>query len=232
MFTGLIEQRGTLAGRTRRGPGARLRVHGLAPSFLVLGESIAVDGVCLTVDAITPEGFEADASAETLERTTLGALELGSGVNLERALAVGGRLGGHIVGGHVDVVSSLVEKRPLGDAVELDFALPAVLAHLVAEKGSVAVNGVSLTVNRVTDALFSVVLIPASQRVTQLHTLRPGARVNLEADVLARYVARLAATLGPPAMQLGTSVADSGAGTTDSKKDALWEDLLSRAGYM
>lgn len=211
VFTGLVEEKGTIASRAPRGPGARL---GIRCSFgmLEVGESIAVDGACLTVDAVIPGGFEADCSAETLARTTLGALRTGSEVNLERALALGARLGGHIVTGHVDGVGALVARKPVGDAVAMTFELPKELARFVAEKGSITVGGVSLTVNGVSGLRFDVTIIPRTLRDTTLGALEPGGKVNLEVDVLARYVARL----------MG---ADDGG-------DAAWMERLRRAGFV
>jgi riboflavin synthase len=194
VFTGLIEEKGILRARTPRGPGARVRIAcTLAP--LELGESISVDGVCLTVDAIVrgaEPGFEADCSQETLARTTLGTVPLGGGVNLERAAALGQRMGGHIVSGHVDGTGTVAEKRPVGDALHVEFAMPRDLARYVAEKGSICVNGVSLTVNSVGADRFSVVLIPHTLHKTTLDAIVVGSRVNLEVDIVARYVARLA----------------------------------------
>ncbi len=191
MFTGLVEEAGLLAARTPRGTSARLAIRcGLAA--LELGESVSVDGVCLTVDTITKDGFEADASSETLARTTLGALPLGAHVNLERAVAVGQRLGGHIVSGHVDGTGKLAERVDMGaGAVKMTFAPPGELRRYIAEKGSITVNGVSLTVNDVMKDGFSVMLIPHTLKKTSLDALRAGGAVNLEVDVLARYVARL-----------------------------------------
>jgi riboflavin synthase len=197
MFTGLVETTGALASRSARGGGMRmaLRVHfGAEP--LALGESIAVDGVCLSVDAVLPDGFECDASSETCSRTTLGALEPGSKVHLERALRVGDRLGGHLVTGHVDGVGTLVERRPAGEAVWMAFAAPVELARFLAEKGSVTVDGVSLTVNAISREIFEVTLIPHTLTKTKLGALAPGSRVNLEVDLIARYVERLTASQG------------------------------------
>ena len=207
VFTGLVEEKGTLRSRSPRGPGARVRIAcSLAP--LGLGDSISVDGVCLTVDAATPDGFEADCSQETLARTTLGTLPIGGGVNLERAVALGQRMGGHIVSGHVDGTGVVAEKRPLGDALQVDFAMPRDLARYVAEKGSICVNGVSLTVNAVTADRFSVALIPHTLHKTTLDDLTVGARVNLEVDVIARYVARLLDAGREPAQPGGASDED------------------------
>jgi riboflavin synthase len=198
MFTGLVEAMGTIAARAPRGPGARLAIRTElgGPSSgdpLALGESVAVDGACLTVDALLADGFEVDASGETLARTTLGALAVGSSVHLERAVRPSDRLGGHIVTGHVDGVGALAERRPDGEAVWMRFSMPRELARFVAEKGSVAVDGVSLTVNGAGPDSFEVTIIPHTSVKTKLGTLAVGERVNLEVDLVARYVARLTA---------------------------------------
>jgi riboflavin synthase len=195
MFTGLVETMGTLR-RRGGGPVARAVVEARFGGPLVLGESIAVNGVCLTVDRILEASFEVDMSEETLARTTLGDLPLGSRVHLERATPAGGRLGGHIVAGHVDGVGRVAERSPRGDAVRLAVKAPADLAPFLASKGSVAVDGVSLTLNAVAggpgdaEALFEVMLVPHTLAATSLGERRPGDRVNIEVDVLARYVAR------------------------------------------
>ena len=216
MFTGLVETRGVLAARTSRGRGARVTIATGLPE-LVLGESIATDGVCITVERITASGFEADLSFETLEKTTLGELPVGGGVNLERALPVGGRLGGHIVSGHVDGLGTVDAKSLVDGSVKVTFAVGPELAPFVAPKGSVAVNGVSLTVNGASDRTFDVVLVPHTQSVTKLHELPVKARINVEIDVLARYCARLLAfsTTAPAAA-----------------RDAAWLERLRAAGYM
>jgi len=197
VFTGLVETTGVLAERAARGPGARLFIRvaaALAGEPLVLGESITVDGACLSVVEIRPDGFAIDASQETLARTTLGTLvqpgqgAVGKRVNLERALRAGDRLGGHMVSGHVDDVAALLERHPVGEATAMTFALPAGLSRFVAEKGSITVSGVSLTVNAVRAGSFDVMLIPITLQVTSLGDLAPGDRVNLEVDLVARYV--------------------------------------------
>jgi riboflavin synthase len=194
MFTGLVAATGVLASRTPRGPGARLAVRTRLPDEpLTMGESIAIDGACLSVAAILPDGFEVDATAETLARTTLGRIAVGASVNLERAVRAGDRLGGHMVTGHVDGVGTLDARRPLGEAVHMSFALPVELARFVAEKGSIAINGVSMTVNAVPEGAFEVAVIPLTQQATNLGALAPGDRVNLEVDLIARYVARIVA---------------------------------------
>jgi riboflavin synthase len=198
MFTGIVERAGTLTAREQRGPGARLAVATggqLMRGSLIVGESVAVHGVCLTVQTITAEGFLCDASAETLAKTTLGTLATGSRVHLERALAVGDRLGGHIVSGHVDGKVRLRLREKVGEAVKLAFEIEdAGLARFVAPKGSAALDGVSLTVNGVAGTSFDVVIIPHTLAVTTLGDLSPGDEANLEVDVLARYVARLLET--------------------------------------
>ncbi len=200
MFTGLVAKAGTLATVRRAGDtndtrnlGARLEIRArFEDGPLALGESIAVNGACLTVDAIAPDGdgFEVDASAETLARTTLGALEVGSPVHLERALRAADRMGGHIVTGHVDGVGTLAERRAVGDAVWMAFRVPSELAKFIAEKGSIAVDGVSLTVNAVLGDRFEVTIIPHTLEKTTFGAIAPGSRVNLEVDLIARYVAR------------------------------------------
>ncbi|HTQ43955.1 MAG TPA: riboflavin synthase [Polyangiaceae bacterium] len=200
VFTGLVETMGVLAERTARGPGARLVIRAtLANEPLAMGESISVDGCCLSavelgptpdVAGSAPARFAVDATAETLARTTLGTLPVGKQVNLERAVRAGDRLGGHLVTGHVDAVGKLLERREVGEAVAMRFSLPAELARFVAEKGSVAVGGVSLTVNAVSAESFDVMIIPITLRVTTLGELAPGDPVNLEVDLVARYVAR------------------------------------------
>jgi riboflavin synthase len=194
MFTGLVMAMGTLAAREARGPGAKLAFRAkLDGEPLALGESIAVSGCCLSVTTALPDGFEVDASAETLARTTLGNLVPGSTVHLERALRADDRMGGHIVTGHVDGVGSLLERTPVGDAVGLVFGVPVDLAPFVAEKGSITVEGVSLTVNSVGPDRFGVTIIPITQEKTHLGRLTVGDPVNLEVDLIARYVGRLLA---------------------------------------
>ena len=231
MFTGLVETKGTLeqitGSSTRSARESRLVVRGeLGPEALALGESIAVDGVCLTVAAIVKPGpgpcvFEADASAETLEKTTLGDLVAGTRVNLERAVALGARMGGHIVSGHVDGVGTIVEKTPVGGAVKVTFQVPADLVRYIAQKGSICVSGVSLTVNNVAGDRFDVVLVPHTRDKTSLDALPVGSRVNLEVDLLARYVARL--------LECGGGSPSS---PDHASSDAAWTDRLQRAGYL
>ncbi len=197
MFTGIVEQIGTIVAREPRGVAARFVVS-CAWSDLALGESIATAGVCLTVASIRSEhgsfAFEADASPETLERSTLIDARPGRRVNLERALQPQSRMGGHIVGGHVDARGKLLSRRAWGEAEQLTFELPKPIAHFVAPKGSITIDGVSLTVNHVRDSEsggdFDVVIVPHTLKNTTLIDLTVGSPVNLEVDVLARYVVR------------------------------------------
>jgi riboflavin synthase len=193
VFTGLVEDVGTLARVT---PRADATVLAIAPrdipvGELVLGESIAIDGTCLTVTARDEGSFEVLASLETLARTTLGALQPGERVNLERAVRPSDRLGGHIVAGHVDGVGEIAARTPLGAAIEVEFRAPAELLRYVVEKGSIAVDGISLTVNRVSEYAFAVALIPHTLAMTTLGDKAVGAKVNLEVDVIAKYVEKL-----------------------------------------
>ncbi len=195
MFTGIVEGTGTVAALAAAadGSGARLEVE--APWLageLRLGESVAVNGCCVTVAEPAAAGFAADLVAETLRRTALGGLAAGARVNLERPLALGGRLGGHLVQGHVDGVAKVLERAPVGErAMRFASSLPADLERYVVEKGSIAVDGVSLTVAGVGPGWFSVALVPHTLEVTTLGDRRPGDPVQLEVDVVAKYVERL-----------------------------------------
>ncbi len=192
MFSGIIQATARLEARTPRGAGARLTLATPRPlSRLAVGESIAVNGACLTVAARNGRRFTVDVSPETLRRTTLGRLPLGTRVNLERALRLGDRIGGHIVQGHVDAVGRLEAIRPEGEWVLYRFSAPAALAPYLVEKGSIAVDGVSLTVFRCRRGGFSVALVPHTLRATTLGERRPGDRVNLEADILLKHIAAL-----------------------------------------
>lgn len=192
MFTGLVEGVGQISGVSRRGEGLVLTVTPPFPAAeLTLGESISVAGACLTVVSRQDKTFQVEVSPETLARTTLGLKKAGDRVNLERALKVGDRLGGHLVTGHVDGLGVLKERRQGPEHLQLFFGLPAALAPLAVEKGSVAVDGVSLTINEVRGAGFGVNIIPHTARHTTLGTLKVGDRVNLEMDIVGKYVMRL-----------------------------------------
>lgn len=193
MFTGLIEAVGVVRRRTASsGGGARLAVEAPFARELEVGESVAVDGVCLTVASPPVRGtFEADLSPETLARTTLGRLVAGRRANLERALALGDRLGGHIVTGHVDFVTTIASIRPSGGFREIRFALPRPARRFVAEKGSIAISGISLTVAGVGPRDFGIAVIPKTLEKTTLPELVAGSEVNVELDLLAKYVESL-----------------------------------------
>lgn len=192
MFTGLVAARGTLAESAPLENGRRLRLsHPLGP--LDLGESVAVSGVCLTVTSSGDGWFTADLSPETLSRTTLGGLQTGHHVNLERALRAGDRLGGHLVSGHVDGVGTVLSVRNSADMTEVEVEAGAELARFLAQKGSVTIDGVSLTINGVSGSKISLLLVPHTQSVTTLGALSAGQRVNVEVDQLARYVDQLLA---------------------------------------
>lgn len=197
MFTGIVEEIGTVV-RLDRGEGdARLTLRGaVVTEGTRLGDSIAVDGVCLTVAELDGDTFVMDVMPETLSRSTLGTLEAGTPVNLERAVRADGRLDGHLVQGHVDGVGRLVSRTPGPRWDDLVIECPPELARYVAEKGSVAVSGVSLTVTRAGDADLGVSLIPTTLEATTLGRLVPGDPVNLEVDVIAKYVERLLAGQG------------------------------------
>ena len=192
MFTGIVEGRGTV--RELEASGAIHRVviaTELPVDALPLGASIAVDGVCLTVTDRAPGWFSADLGPETLARTTLAALAPGGRVHLERALKLGDALGGHLVSGHVDGVGRVVARLPQGGALELEIAAPAELAATLVVKGSITVDGVSLTLNAVSGDRFSVTLIPHTLAVTGLGDRAVGAPVNLEGDLIAKHIERL-----------------------------------------
>ena len=221
VFTGLVEATGRLTRRTRRGPGYRIAIAcELRP--LTLGESISVSGACLTVTEIVQSGFEADVSVETNDRTTLGDLAPGGLVNLERSLRVGDRLGGHLVSGHVDGVAEVTAVEPAGEARRVVLRVPRELSAYIAPKGSVTLDGVSLTVNALLPDGFEIMLIPHTLRATTLGSIAPGRRLNLEVDVIARYVVRYLQVTSPEGAP--AAVADS-----ENAESALAR-ALDRAG--
>jgi riboflavin synthase len=198
MFTGIVEELGTVRAVTPNAGGARIEI--VAKAVLedaAIGASIAVNGCCLTVVELLDDGWAADAVTETLDRTSLGSLGAGDPVNLERPVRLADRLGGHVVQGHVDGVSSLRERVALSDgSTRMTFTAPASLLRYVVEKGSVTVDGISLTVAALDDGAssFDVAVIPHTLSVTTLGSKQPGDSVNLEVDVLAKYVERLLTT--------------------------------------
>jgi riboflavin synthase len=191
MFTGIITDLGRVRALTCGGD-TRFEIETVYDTVaMAIGASVACSGACLTVIEKGAGWFAVEASAETLSRTTLGVWRPGTPVNLERALRLGDELGGHLVSGHVDGIASVVATRPEGDSVRFTFAAPEEFAAALAPKGSAALDGVSLTINEVEGARFGVNVIPHTQKMTTLGTLRPGDRVNFEIDLIARYVARL-----------------------------------------
>lgn len=189
MFTGIVLELGKIEAVTARGGSMRLRISSKSVrDDAVEGDSVSVNGVCLTVNALGANWFEMDVGEETYRRTTLSSLGHGAEVNLEPALKIGSRLGGHIVSGHVDAVAAVRSVNRRTTQIDMTFELPADMRQLVARKGSIAIDGVSLTVGDADESSFSVYLIPHTVENTTLKNLRAGGGVNLEADVLARYV--------------------------------------------
>ena len=193
MFTGIIKAMGTIKAMDKRGGDVRLSVRsdGLKWSDYEPGESIAVNGVCLTAVALCADGFDTDVSVETLDVTALGGLNVGSAVNLEPSLSLGERLGGHLVSGHVDCTGSVVSRAADARSIRLKFEIPKEYARYVAKKGSVCIDGVSLTVNEVSGSTFELNIIPHTADVTIIDDYAPGTVVNVEVDLLARYLERL-----------------------------------------
>jgi riboflavin synthase len=191
MFTGLVQDRGRIEAVDTTADGVRLRVRTALAAGLREGDSVAVEGVCLTATAVDPAGFGADVMTETLRRSTLGDLRAGSSANLELPLRAGDRLGGHVVQGHVDGIGEIGDVTQEGFSRRLFVLAPAELLRYVVEKGSIAVAGVSLTVAEVSDEGFAVALIPETLERTTLGDLEGGERVNLEVDVLAKHVEKL-----------------------------------------
>ncbi|MCX5202616.1 riboflavin synthase [Streptomyces sp. NBC_00237] len=195
MFTGIVEELGEITAVENLGDSSRFRLRGpLVTEDAKHGDSIAVNGVCLTVVDTADGEFTADVMAETLNRSSLGALTVGSRVNLERPMALGGRLGGHLVQGHVDGTGTIVDREPSEHWEIVKVALPDGLARYVVEKGSITVDGVSLTVVDAGDDYFTISLIPTTLALTTLGIKQAGDPVNLEVDVLAKYVERLLGT--------------------------------------
>jgi riboflavin synthase len=216
MFTGIITSIGKISLIERKGGDCRLTINtGKLPlADVQLGDSIAVNGVCLTAVELGKHQFSADVSNETLSRTTLKNAVVGLPVNLELALTPTTRLGGHIVSGHVDGIGELVELKPDARSWRLSFKAPDELAKYIAEKGSICINGISLTVNTVNGAVFNVNIVPHTLQETTLVDIKVGDQVNLEVDLLARYLERLL---------LGDKVVDSQSGIT--------EELLKNSGF-
>lgn len=220
MFTGLIEEVGTIK-RVDKGAGkiyiaAKLIPNDTNGKRLAVGDSVAVNGVCLTVVDFSSFGFTADVMPETFRRTGLGELAAGSPVNLERAMAADGRFGGHIVSGHVDGTGTIAEIKEEGNAVLITVSAGSNLLRQIAEKGSIAIDGISLTVANVTERDFTVSLIPHTVKMTNLSSRKAGDSVNLETDVLAKYVERLLAF---------------GGGSIENKKSSITRAFLAENGF-
>jgi len=193
MFTGIIKAKGSISAMNRKGGDVRLTVSsdGLPWGDFDIGESIAVNGVCLTAVAFHDNGFDTDVSIETLDVTALGKLSAGSAVNLEPSVSLGERLGGHLVSGHVDCVGQVTSRSADARSIRLSIEIPSEYAHYVAKKGSVTVDGVSLTINEVSGNSFELNIIPHTADVTIINDYAVGTNVNVEVDLLARYLERL-----------------------------------------
>lgn len=218
MFTGIIEAIGEVAELQQRGGDARLRIRSgkLDLSDVARGDSIAVNGVCLTAVELPGDGFVADVSRETLSLTSLGQLKTGSPVNLEKALTLATRLGGHLVSGHVDGLGNVIERHDDARSVRFTIEAPEELARYIAHKGSITVDGTSLTVNAVSGRRFELNIVPHTLQETIMSGYAPGRQVNLEVDLIARYLERLL---------LGDRAADPDVGGVDLA-------LLTRAGFI
>lgn len=219
MFTGIVEAVGTLVSLEPRAGDRRAIIHAGAMSLedVAIGDSIAVSGVCLTAVELRGSAFAADVSGETLERTAFGRLRAGAPVNLEKALTPGSRLGGHLVTGHIDGLGEVVSRAPAARSVQFSLQTPDRLARYIAEKGSICVDGVSLTVNAVQGSRFDLNIVPHTLERTTLGSLAPGDLVNLEVDIVARYLERLL---------LGSRASESGAGLTREflAEHGFWKD--------
>jgi riboflavin synthase len=214
MFTGLIEDCGSLQSVVKTSTSAVVTLNTSLPTeSLRKGDSVAVNGVCLTVVEIGAQTFSADVSPETFSRSTLALLQPGNRINLERALRVGDRLGGHIVTGHVDSIGTVKQVTSNQNAIIIDIDLPVTSARYLIEKGSVAVDGVSLTINTISENSFQLSIIPHTLDVTTLKDVRPGTKVNIETDILGKYVERLM-------------------GAKPKTESALTSELLAKHGFL
>ncbi len=214
MFTGLIEDCGTLKSVVRTSTSAVITLNTALPTeSLMMGDSVAVNGICLTVVEKGAHSFSADVSPETFSRSTLELLRSGSRVNLERALRVGDRLGGHIVTGHVDAIGTLKQVTTVQNAILLEIEVPDACSRYLVEKGSVAVDGISLTINSVKGNSFELSIIPHTLDKTTLKDLRPGSKVNIETDILGKYVERLM-------------------GKKPASESSLTSELLAKHGFL
>lgn len=229
MFTGLVQGQGRVEAAQRRGAETRFLIRPLFDlSDYVLGESIAVNGACLSVESVTGASFAAYASGETLSRTNLGKLRAGDMVNLERALALGDRLGGHMVSGHVDCLAEVTQTAPAGESRRYVLSFPAELGIYVVEKGSVALDGISLTINECGADFLSVNIIPDTQRVTTISRWQPGYRANMEVDIIGKYVARM---VGPFAAKAAETSGQPSGRSSGKPSGGLSEAFLREHGF-
>lgn len=218
MFTGIIEEMGTINGVRTSGESRRMAITAEMPlAGTKIGDSIAVSGACLTVVALSGKRFEVDVSAETLARTTFGALRSGERVNLERALRLSDRIDGHLVSGHIDGVGTIKDRQTKGNVTLITISVSPSLSRYTIEKGSVAVDGISLTINRCAEGLFDVTVIPHTALMTTIRIKKTGAKVNIETDMIGKYVERF--------------VVGSEAEKSD-RSHSLNYHSLSKAGYM
>ncbi len=216
MFTGLIEDVGTVRRLEKQGMAGRITVATKLPlESIALGDSVAVNGACLTAVAKSGNELTFDASPETLARTTLGTLGIGTPVNLERALRLGDRLGGHIVTGHVDFIATVSERNDIAGNRVFAFRIPDAFSRYLVAKGSVTIDGISLTVNTVSDTGFSVNIIPHTGSMTTLSGINPGAQVNIETDILGKYIERLLSR-----------------GSIPGEEGGLTLELLAKSGFL
>lgn len=224
MFTGIIQGQGEILSAENRGTETRFRIHPrFALTDYVTGESIAVNGACLTVETFGSDWFTAYASAETLSCTSLGALRTGSVVNLERALAMGDRLGGHIVSGHVDCLATVESIKPAGLSRIYRLTFPQEFGTQVVDKGSVTLDGISLTVNHCGPDFLEVNIIPETQKVTTISQWKPDSRVNMETDIIGKYVQRMMAPWARAERNKGNS--------EESRKSTLTMEFLREHGF-
>lgn len=227
MFTGIIEELGRVRSVERQGEGVRMTVEArVVTEGTGEGDSIAVNGVCLTALDVRSDSFAADGSRETLQRSTLGLLRAGSVVNLERAVTPSTRLGGHIVQGHVDARGKFLSAEEHGGSWTVRIAYPSEVARYLVFKGSVAVEGISLTIAGLAEEYFEVAIIPKTWSVTNLSHLRPGDPVNIEADIIAKYVERILAFAGG-----GSAREEAGDGTRDEEAGGITLERLAELGF-
>lgn len=218
MFTGIIQAVGSITALEKHGGDMRIGIHSgsLPMDDVCIGDSIAVSGVCLTVVELGDNGFNADVSGETLGLTRLGGMAVHDAVNLEKALTLATRLGGHLVSGHVDGIGEVTARREDGRSIRFSIKAPSGLARYIATKGSICVDGISLTVNAVQGAVFELNIVPHTLQVTTMNTYQPGCQVNLEVDLVARYLERLL---------LGDAAAEPGSG------EGITREILEAHGF-